>query len=87
MAWYAYFCRQTVRLLTACAMVAFFLMSMPLPGQRSSTAPDREWMKKVRIGAYSLTSENAEQIVQQAEVSGVYGIEVDNDIPGVMKAC
>ncbi len=39
-------------------------------------------MKKVRIGAYSLTSENAEQIVQQAEASGVYGIEVDNDIPG-----
>jgi hypothetical protein len=39
-------------------------------------------MKKVRIGAYSLTPTNGEQIVKQAQASGVYGIEVDNDIPG-----
>ena len=44
--------------------------------------PDREWLNKVRIGAYSLGPNNAEQIVQQATASGVYGIEVDNDIPG-----
>jgi len=82
MAWYAYSCGQAVRLLAAYSVGAIFLMSMPLYGQRGNTAPDREWMKKVRIGAYSLTSDNAEQIVQQAEASGVYGIEVDNDIPG-----
>ena len=42
----------------------------------------RAWLTHVRIGAYSLTPDNAEQIVQQAQASGVYGIEVDNDIPG-----
>jgi hypothetical protein len=44
--------------------------------------PGREWLRHVRIAAYPLTPENAEQIVQQAQASGVYGIEVDNDIPG-----
>jgi hypothetical protein len=49
-----------------------------LPTQQA----DRAWLQKVRIAAYPLTSTNAEQIVQQAQASGVYGIEVDNDIPG-----
>ena len=44
--------------------------------------PGRDWMRRVRIAAYPLTPQNAEQIVRQAEASGVYGIEVDNDIPG-----
>ena len=48
----------------------------------SAQEPDREWLHKVRIAAYGLTPKNAEQIVQQAQASGVYGIEVDNDIPG-----
>ncbi len=39
-------------------------------------------MRRVRIAAYPLTPENADQIVAAAEASGVYGIEVDNDIPG-----
>ena len=43
---------------------------------------DRTWLNKVRIGACGLRSDNAEQIVRQATASGVYGIEVDNDIPG-----
>ncbi|MGA8161973.1 MAG: hypothetical protein WA374_19765 [Acidobacteriaceae bacterium] len=44
--------------------------------------PARAWMRKVRIAAYPLTPTNAQQIVQQATASGVYGIEVDNDIEG-----
>jgi hypothetical protein len=36
----------------------------------------------VRIAAYPLTVGNADAIVRQAEASGVYGIEVDNDVPG-----
>ena len=39
-------------------------------------------MHRVRIAAWSLTPDNARQIVQQAQASGVYGIEVDNDIEG-----
>jgi hypothetical protein len=44
--------------------------------------PGRSWMRKVRIAAYPLTPTNADEIVRQAQASGVYGIEVDNDIPG-----
>jgi hypothetical protein len=44
--------------------------------------PERDWMRRVRIAAYSLGPDNAKLIVQQAQASGVYGIEVDNDIPG-----
>jgi hypothetical protein len=58
------------------------LLGIQLHAQQTTGGPDREWLKKVRIAAYSLTPENAEQSVQQAQASGVYGIEVDNDIPG-----
>jgi hypothetical protein len=58
------------------------LLGLQLHAQQTTDGPDREWLKKVRIAAYSLTPENAEQSVQQAQASGVYGIEVDNDIPG-----
>ncbi len=36
----------------------------------------------MRIGAYGLQSGNASAIVRDAQASHVYGIEVDNDIPG-----
>ncbi len=52
------------------------------PGTLQAQQPDRAWLQKVRIAAYPLTPKNAEEIVQQAQASGVYGIEVDNDIPG-----
>ncbi len=42
----------------------------------------RAWMRQVRIAAYPLTPDNAQQIVRNARASGVYGIEVDNDIEG-----
>jgi hypothetical protein len=42
----------------------------------------RAWLRHVRIAAWSLGADNAKQIVEQAKASGVYGIEVDNDIPG-----
>jgi len=44
--------------------------------------PQRTWLRRVRIAAYPLSPENADRIVQDAKASGVYGIEVDNDIPG-----
>lgn len=52
-----------------------------LPAQQFG-GPDRAWMRKARIAAYPLTLTNADEIVRQATASGVYGIEVDNDIPG-----
>jgi hypothetical protein len=52
------------------------------PAQQSFDGPARSWLPQVRIAAYPLTLNNAEEIVRQAEATGVYGIEVDNDIPG-----
>ncbi len=54
--------------------------SDPTVSQRP--ADSREWLKRVRIAAYPLSSTNADTIVREAKESGVYGIEVDNDIPG-----
>jgi hypothetical protein len=51
-------------------------------GSQQSGGSDRDWMRRVRIAAYSLGPDNAKQIVDEAKASGVYGIEVDNDIPG-----
>ncbi len=43
---------------------------------------EQDWTNYVRIGAYGLSSGNAAAIVTEAERDGVFGIEVDNDIPG-----
>src|ERR1700742_619838 len=59
------------------------LAALPVMQLAAQQATDnREWLQKVRIAAYGLKPDNAEQIVQQAQASGVYGIEGDNDIPG-----
>jgi hypothetical protein len=52
------------------------------PPQQSFDGPERTWLRQVRIAAYPLTLTNADEIVRQADASDVYGIEVDNDIPG-----
>jgi len=44
--------------------------------------PAQNWTHYVRIGAYGLNSANAEAIVRDATRQHVFGIEVDNDIPG-----
>ena len=48
----------------------------------ASQEPKQNWTNYVRIGAYGLRSDNAEEIVKDAESAHVFGIEVDNDIPG-----
>jgi hypothetical protein len=45
-------------------------------------AQEQNWSNFVRIGAYGLRADNAEAIVRDATKSHVFGIEVDNDIPG-----
>jgi hypothetical protein len=42
----------------------------------------QDWTHDVRIGAYGLNKNSAEKIVSNATASKVFGIEVDNDIPG-----
>ena len=44
--------------------------------------PKQNWTHTVRIAAYSLNRNETDQIVRKAAEDHVYGIEVDNDIPG-----
>jgi hypothetical protein len=53
--------------------------------QSGSSADDprkQNWTHFVRIGAWGLQPGNAERIVREVQDSHVFGIEVDNDIPG-----
>jgi hypothetical protein len=45
-------------------------------------AQEQNWTNYVRIGAYGLRGNDAETIMQKAGKDHVFGIEVDNDIPG-----
>jgi len=42
----------------------------------------QDWTHYVRIAGNSLRGDNADQIVREATDNNVFGIEVDNDIPG-----
>src|SRR5437870_10643382 len=42
----------------------------------------QDWTHYVRIGAYGLSATNADEIIQEARASRVFGIEVDNDVTG-----
>jgi len=61
-------------------MVALLLLSPTV--RASPDSVEQNWTNHVRIGAYGLRSDNASQIVRSAQEDDVFGIEVDNDIPG-----
>lgn len=65
----------------SCAIV-FLLLVYVLTAASGSDSAGQNWTNYVRIGAYGLKSDNAEKIVADATASQVFGIEVDNDIPG-----
>jgi hypothetical protein len=48
----------------------------------SPASVEQNWTNYVRIGAYGLARNSADKIVADAQETGVFGIEVDNDIPG-----
>src|SRR5579884_560431 len=60
-----------------CALLLIFFIPEAL-----SQSDETPWTHYARIGAYGLRSDNAEQIVRNAQRDGVFGIEVDNDIEG-----
>jgi hypothetical protein len=65
--------------------ILFSFLSLFLFALGLVAAPDSEkqdWTNYVRIGAYGLKGGDADDIVQRAQASDVFGIEVDNDIPG-----
>jgi hypothetical protein len=66
--------------LSACAL-ALLAQSAPA-NPDNQTWPGQDWSNYIRIGAYGLKGGDAVEIVRRAQESGVFGIEVDNDIPG-----
>ncbi len=67
---------------TLFASVSLFVCALVLSAAPKPEQPQQNWTNFVRIGAYGLKGGDAVQIVRQAQASGVFGIEVDNDIPG-----
>ena len=64
-------------------MIRAFCLVAALAVASRAEAPVQNWTHFVRIGAYGLRSaKDAPSIVRNAQESNVFGIEVDNDIPG-----
>ncbi len=64
------------------AAVLFISTLVPAQNFEERRHPNQNWTNYVRIGAYGLQAGDADQIVKSAQEDGVFGIEVDNDIPG-----
>ncbi|MGC2196526.1 MAG: family 10 glycosylhydrolase [Terriglobales bacterium] len=71
--------RHTRRIALCCAAGLLLLAALALS---ESIPSDQDWTHYVRIGAYGLGKESVDKIVADATASKVFGIEVDNDIPG-----
>jgi glycosyl hydrolase family 10 len=63
-------------------VLAIGLLLYILTPAAGSNSAEQSWTNYVRIGAYGLQADNADKIVRNAQESNVFGIEVDNDIPG-----
>ncbi|HYA26039.1 MAG TPA: hypothetical protein VEF05_17895, partial [Terriglobales bacterium] len=63
-------------------LATFLLLFFAAGLLAAPAAHEQDWTNYVRIGAYGLRGGDAERIVRSAQDSGVFGIEVDNDIPG-----
>jgi hypothetical protein len=71
--------RSSILITATIAAPAVLLALQANPG---GAEKKQDWTNYVRIGAYGLKSGSAERIVRGAQEDGVFGIEVDNDIPG-----
>jgi hypothetical protein len=63
-------------------LMAASLLLLAAVALSQSIPSDQNWTNYVRIGAYGLNRESAAKIVADATAGKVFGIEVDNDIPG-----
>jgi len=64
------------------SFAVFFLLLFAVGLVAAPASQEQDWTHFVRIGAYGLRGGDAGEIVRRAQESGVFGIEVDNDIPG-----
>jgi hypothetical protein len=67
---------------TRSRIAATFLLIIATVGLSQEFPAGQNWTHYVRIGGYGLGNHSADQIVRNAQDSNVFGIEVDNDIPG-----
>ncbi|HEX4486288.1 MAG TPA: hypothetical protein VH088_08495 [Terriglobales bacterium] len=63
-------------------IVATSVLVLTLLASSQDFPAGQDWTHYVRIGGYGLKSDNADEIVRNATANHVFGIEVDNDIPG-----
>jgi len=63
-------------------LAMLFLMLFALLLVAAPNSGEQNWTNYVRVGAYGLGKSDTDQIVRNARESSVFGIEVDNDIPG-----
>src|SRR5258705_3623158 len=63
-------------------LMAASLLLLAAVALSQSIPSDQNWTNYVRIGAYGLNRESPAKIVVDATAGNVFGIEVDNDIPG-----
>jgi hypothetical protein len=63
-------------------LMAASLLGLAAIALSQSIPSDQDWTNYVRIGAYGLNRESPAKIIADATASKVFGIEVDNDIPG-----
>jgi len=63
-------------------LMAASLLLLAAIALSQSIPSDQDWTNYVRIGAYGLNRESPAKIVADATAGRVFGIEVDNDIPG-----
>ncbi len=67
---------------TPSRVVFALLLMLATLGVSQEFPAGQNWTHYVRIGGYGLGNHSADQIVRDAQASNVFGIEVDNDIPG-----
>src|SRR5271166_1249107 len=74
--------RTRIALLSWLAVGACGLLLLAQNVPADNIPSNQDWTNYVRIGAYGLKGGDAPEIARKAQASSVFGIEVDNDIPG-----
>jgi hypothetical protein len=72
----------TISILAISSALILFVAAASSPTSVEQNWTNQSWTNYARIGAYGLKGSDAGKIIASAEENDVFGIEVDNDIPG-----
>jgi hypothetical protein len=64
------------------AFCAFIMLLIACAKPPSQNEPAQDWTNYVRIAGHGLNLDNIDRTIKSATETNVFGIEVDNDIPG-----